>query len=403
MSRPCTSCPNIIPSWDPHPLCIGHRGCSRGDPCASFCIGLSKEHFDVLERSYFKSLRPTKGVSTRSSRSSRQDSGKMTSGSVPAGSFLPVSGSTSMAGPSPTGEGIVGGEHGKAGFDLAKYGHPSGKRRADGVALSCARQPRTDQTDSSGVTLTPLSEKYTTEVGESGAAPPYSDVGSLVVDKLSDTPGVVGRDGTVVQSIGNLVTVTEPNVVMTMAGAAPAVVYQTTHGSMSTPCASRSDQVIDQSTSQSIGQYPIGAHNQKESIVQSPQVVVHRDSQSIGLASLTSSDKQSRPSLLIGSGAHDNREALDTHLNEQSINNMSGINNRSANQIHLLDQLSRGGRAPLTTDNGILRSSQSLNSANEVLPSVASLPGQIGRSGVHGVVPPPTFQQPNMAFWQQGR
>ena len=68
-----------------------------------------------------------------------------------AGSFLPVSSNTSMAGPSPIGEGIVGGEFGKTGFDLAKYGHPSGERRADRErSLSCAREPRTAQTASLG-------------------------------------------------------------------------------------------------------------------------------------------------------------------------------------------------------------------------------------------------------------
>ena len=152
MSRSCTSCPNLIPSWDPHPLCIGHRGCNRGNPCTAYCIGLSKDHFDVLERSYYKNLRPkVKGISSKSSKGKR-DSGRMTSGSQdPAGSFLPVSSSTLRAGPSPIGEGIVGGVIGKTGFDLAKYGHPSGERRADRErSLSCAREPRTAQTASLG-------------------------------------------------------------------------------------------------------------------------------------------------------------------------------------------------------------------------------------------------------------
>ena len=189
----------------------------------------------------------------------------MTSGSLdPAGSFLPVSSSTRRAGPSPIGEGIVGGEFGKTGFDLAKYGHPSGERRADGErSPSCAREPpRTAQTASVGVPLTPLSVEYATEVDESGVAPPDSDIGRSAEDKLPNTLGVDDRDGTMVQTIGNPVTVTEPNVVMTMTGVAPVVVHQTTNRTRSTPSASRSIHVIDQSTRQSIGQCIIETNNQ---------------------------------------------------------------------------------------------------------------------------------------------
>ena len=110
-------------------------------------------------------------------------------------------------------------------------------------------------------------------------------------------------------------------VVMTMAGAAPSLVYQTTRGSISTPCASRSARVIDQSTSQSIGQYPIGAYNQ-ELFVQSPQVVIYRDIQIkgvdrscrprttrlIGRVITTSSSSESLSSQLIGSRTPNNRE-----------------------------------------------------------------------------------------------
>ncbi len=86
MSRKCAvhACPNLIPSWDPHPQCVVHRSCSRSARCRSFCIGLSEAHFDALERGSCLGLRSkhvpvtstNSGLTIASSGSSSGSEGK---------------------------------------------------------------------------------------------------------------------------------------------------------------------------------------------------------------------------------------------------------------------------------------------------------------------------------------
>ena len=65
MSRPCQSCPSLVPEWDPHPLCYSHRDCSKSNKCASFCIGLSDIHFEDLESSARLGLRHRQKTKTK--------------------------------------------------------------------------------------------------------------------------------------------------------------------------------------------------------------------------------------------------------------------------------------------------------------------------------------------------
>ena len=69
-SRMCSSCTHLLPAWDAHPRCFSCRECRRDAPCLSYCIGLSSEHFDALEKGTSFGPRRRKGKNTERARAS---------------------------------------------------------------------------------------------------------------------------------------------------------------------------------------------------------------------------------------------------------------------------------------------------------------------------------------------
>ena len=101
MAHACESldCLLFVPDWDPHPLCYSHRVCGRHSPCPALCIGLSQQHFDILEDSVATGLRHrpvegTKGKRGKYGSTSRRKPGSAGGGSTRKGAaavLVPVS------------------------------------------------------------------------------------------------------------------------------------------------------------------------------------------------------------------------------------------------------------------------------------------------------------------------
>ena len=223
MSRNCErpSCPSVVPAWDPHSVCYGHRPCNRLNRC-TLCIGFSSEHFDQLERSIGKGAKPKrkkggdgKGKSGTSSGSTGKVSGKPT-----GRSGVPTPGSTTAADSS--GSAAAGDPKAVVAGNLARLGSQANTGQVVGVGTSTVvKVPAADGLPrATGLSDGPALGQVTVS-SSAGFAPVLADgnlttgVGTTLADGalgvgFVPTPGTGGDNGT--GSLGNPVSVTSSSV-----------------------------------------------------------------------------------------------------------------------------------------------------------------------------------------------